>query len=355
VAKSFKNLWPQVVSFENLLLAARKAQKGKRFMENTARFNLNLEKELLCLQSELTNESYRPGRYREFTIYEPVRRMISAAPYRDRVVHHALCNVIEPLFEKGFIHDNYANRRDKGTHRAIDRFQGYMRNYRFVLKCDIRKYFPSIDHDILLDILRRKVADKDVMRLVETIVRSSNPQEAVLDYHPGDDLFTPYERHKGLPIGNLTSQFLANIYLNGFDHFIKDEMGCRAYLRYVDDFAVFGNKKDRLWEIKRLIDVYLEGLRLRLHEKKTRVFPVSSGCEFLGFHLYPNMRRVKRANVDMFRKRLSRMQRQYSDGAIALDTIKQSLNGWLGHVRYANSYKLRTKIFAEVSFCRGAG
>ena len=144
--KREKNLYPEIISFDNLFSAARKAQKGKRFKNDTAKFNLNLEKELFSIQNELKGKTYHPGKYREFKIYEPKKRLISAAPYRDRVVHHALCNVIEPIFERMFIHDSYANRKAKGTHRAVDRYQSFARKNRYVLRCDIQKFFPSIDH-----------------------------------------------------------------------------------------------------------------------------------------------------------------------------------------------------------------
>ncbi len=152
-----------LISTENLLLAANKAQKGKRFTENCAKFNLNLEKELFKVQKELSNKTDNPGRYKEFLVYEPVKRLISAAPYRDRVVHHALCNIIEPLFERSFIYGSYANRKEKGTHKAIERFNSYMSRYQYVLKCDRKKYFPSIDHDILYNLLYKKIADPDVL------------------------------------------------------------------------------------------------------------------------------------------------------------------------------------------------
>jgi len=235
--KTYKNLYETIFSFDNLSLAARKAQRGKRFKENVAQFNMNLEKELLNLLGELQQQNYQPGEYRSFFIYEPKKRMISAAPYRDRVVHHALMNVIGSIFEKSFIFDSYANQIGKGTHRAVQRFQTYLRRYRYVLKCDIKKYFPSIDHEILKQKIRRKIADQKTLWLIDTIIDNSNPQVPVIDYFPGDDLLTPIERRRGLPIGNLTSQFFANVYLNDFDHFVKEQLRCQAYVRYVDDCA----------------------------------------------------------------------------------------------------------------------
>jgi retron-type reverse transcriptase len=235
--KRFGNLWPQITTWENLVLAAKKAQRGKRYRDNVLDFNDNLESELLNLQEELSNHTYSPGPYRTFQIVEPKKRMISAAPYRDRVVHHALCNVIVPLFEPSFIHQTYANRAGYGTHKALRQFAKYTREYRYVLQCDIRQYFPSIDHQILKTALRRKLKCPSTLWLVDTIIDASNEQEEVSYYFEGDDLFTPGERRRGLPIGNLTSQFFANVYLSGFDHFVKERLSGAQYVRYVDDFV----------------------------------------------------------------------------------------------------------------------
>ncbi len=235
--KRKKNLYREIVSFSNFILAAHKAQKGKRFNEEVARFNLKLERNLFQMIEELTAETYQPGGYREFDIYEPKPRMISAAPYRDRVVHHALCNVIAPILESSMIFDSYANRKNKGTHKAILRFQKFSRQNTFVLKCDIRKFFPSIDHEILKTVLRRKIGCAKTLSLIDLIIDNSNSQEPHEVSFPGDDLFTAVERKKGLPIGNLTSQLFGNYYLNPLDHFLKETLGCKHYIRYVDDSA----------------------------------------------------------------------------------------------------------------------
>ena len=187
--KRYGKLWHQIIDWSNLLLAARYAQKGKRFRDNVLAFNYNLEPELFKLESELKSKTYRPGKYRSFRIYDPKPRLISAAPYRDRVVHHALCNIIVPLIEKSFIHDTYANRVGYVTHRALARFIEFARSSRYVLQCDIRKYFPSIDHEILKQIIRRKIKCQDTLWLIELIIDSSNPQEPVVEYFPGDDLW----------------------------------------------------------------------------------------------------------------------------------------------------------------------
>ncbi len=156
--KTFKNLYPQITNFENLVLAAINARQGKRYQTNVTRFHFRVEWELLELKQQLQNQTYQPGSYHTFYIYDPKKRMISAAPYRDRVVHHALCNIIQPIFENTFIYDSYANRVGKGTHKAIERCQAFSRKNKYVLKADIRKYFPSIDHQILKQIIRKKIA-----------------------------------------------------------------------------------------------------------------------------------------------------------------------------------------------------
>ena len=243
------NLWDGMISFENLLHAAQAAARGKRFKPGVARFVFDLERQLLRLHEELAGKTYRPGPYRTFTIYEGKTRQISAAPFRDRVVHHALTGVLEPIFERSFIFDSYACRKGKGTHAAVDRCQRFARRYRYVLKADVRKFFPSIDHRVLEGAIARKIKDPDVLWLVGRIIDHSNPQDPVLMWFPGDDLFTPTERRRGLPLGNQTSQFFANVYLDPLDHFITDRLGL-SYVRYVDDFLVFADDKRRLREAR---------------------------------------------------------------------------------------------------------
>jgi retron-type reverse transcriptase len=255
--KTYNRLFNKIVSFENLLSAARKAQKGKRFKKATALFNLNLEKELLRLQEELNQGTYRHGGYYDFFIYDPKQRLISAAPYRDRVVHHALCNVIDPIFDRTFIFDSYACHNGKGTHKAVDRYTAFARKNKYVLKCDIKKYFYSIDHQILMAAVKRKIRCKKTLNLIREIV-SSRKDAGIIDYFAADDLFTPYLRKRTIPIGNLTSQFFANVYLNGFDHFVKQQLKCRHYIRYVDDFVALGNSKAQLYKIKARMQEYLD-------------------------------------------------------------------------------------------------
>jgi len=352
--KRHKHLFDDITAFENLLRAAEKAQKGKRFTPATAQFNHRLESELLQLQEELQTQTYRLGRYKEFYINDPKPRMISAAPYRDRVVHHALCNVIEPIFERTFIYDSYACRKGKGTHAGVDRLTRFMQTNDYALKCDIKKYFPSIDHEILKGLIRRKIGCARTLWLIDLIIDGSNPQEEVPDYFAGDDLFAPSQRRKGIPIGNQTSQFFANVYLNGFDHFVKEELGCRHYVRYVDDFATLGDDKGWLWEVKAAIEEYLETrLRLRLHPKKQWVLPVTDGVDFLGYRVFPTHRRVRRSSGWRFARRLKRMQEQYRKGTIDLAKVRQRIASWLGHAAHADTYGLRSALLGSAVFSRG--
>jgi len=351
--KRHKNLYAKLCSFDNLILAAKNARKGKRFILQVMRFHDRLEQELLSIQKELVSHTYQPGMYRPFWIHDKGKqRYISSAPYRDRVVHHVLINIIGPVFERTFIFDSYANRKGKGTHKGLDRCQDFSRNNQFVLKCDISKYFPSIDHEILKQIVRQKLADADVLWLVDTIIDASNAQEPVCEYFPGDDLWTPFNRRKGIPIGNLTSQFFANMYLNGFDHFVKETLLCKAYLRYVDDFLCFHQSKELLHEIRHRMTEYLQTLRLKLHPKKSRVFPVKSGIPFLGFRVYPNHRRLCKRNSMAFRRRLRHYSYLYRIGEKELADITPSVQGWLAHAFHGDTYRLRRQLFSEIRFKR---
>lgn len=348
--KTYRHLYRQIYSFENLYLAYRKARKGKRGREGPADFERIQEEELLSLQEELRLFTYKPGAYRSFYIHDPKKRLISAAPFRDRVVHHALCNVIQPIWEERFIFDSYANRVGKGTHRALDRTTQFARRYQYVLQCDIRQYFPSIDHELLISEFARRVRDESTLWLCQQILNSgvgvlSDEYEMV--WFPGDDLFAA-NRPRGLPIGNLTSQFWANVYLNGFDHFIKRELKCPAYLRYVDDFLLFANDRRMLLNWKGEIIQWLSGLRLTLHERSAQVYPVQTGIPFLGFRVFPDHRRVKRRKVIHFRRKLRRSVRDYASGNIPFAKLDAMIKGWANHVRYADTLGLRRSILGDI-------
>ncbi|TAN41080.1 MAG: RNA-dependent DNA polymerase [Nitrospirae bacterium] len=342
--KRHGNLFSKIASFETLYAASRKARKGKRLKDSVMAFEKNIEVELFRLKEELIAGRYRPGTYNEFTIYERKPRKISAAPYRDRVVHHALCNIIEPIFDKTFISESYACRKGKGTHSALDRFTAFCRKNKYVLKTDIRKYFASIDHEILFEKIAKKIKCRDTLWLVKLIIDNSNRQEPVNDYFEGDSLFEPVDRRKGIPIGNLTSQLFANIYLNALDHFIKEVLGCRCYIRYVDDITVFGNDKKRLWEIKAGIEKFLIKDRLKLHPKKTVVIPASAGVDHLGYRIFQTHRRLRKDTSLRFAGRLRNLRRLFGQRVITFAKMNASVQSWLGHAKHADTYGLRIKI-----------
>lgn len=343
-------LWDDVTGFENLLLAARNAQKSKRFQAKVLNFNYNLEAELQQIQQQLRSKTYQPGAYRTFHITEPKPRLISAAPYRDRVVHHALCNVIMPIFERTLIADTYANRSGFGTHRALRRFTSFARSSRYVLQCDIRKYFPSIDHAILKGLIRRKIKCPDTLWLIDTIIDRSNEQEPSVHYFPGDDLITPALRRHGLPIGNLTSQFFANIYLNGFDHFVKEHLHATKYLRYVDDFALFSDDPSYLADARVAIETYLAGLRLKIHPIKSQLFETQIGASFVGFRVLPDCIRIRSPNLLRARRRIRRLKRGYRSGRVSFDRLNQSMQSWGAHLKHGNTWRLRQRIFGKLFF-----
>jgi retron-type reverse transcriptase len=350
--KRHGNLWPTLTSFEHLLRSSEKAKRGKRFRPAVARYEFALERELWKLREQLLGKTYCPGKYRSFYIYEPKKRLISAAPYRDRIVHHALTGVLEPIFEPTFITDSYACRKGKGTHAAVDRCQQFAQRFRYVFKTDIRKFFPSMDHAILKELVARKIKDPDVLWLVGHIVDGSNPQEDVQHYFPGDDLFTPGEHQRGIPIGNQTSQFCANVYLDPLDHFVKERLRFKGYVRYVDDFLLFSNDKRQLNEARERISEFLIQLRLRLHPRKNAIFPVGEGIRFLGYRVFPTHRLLAKENVWRFLRRVRRMKNDYRDGGITLSEIKQRLMSWPGHARQADTHSLRESLFDTISFQR---
>jgi hypothetical protein len=341
------NVFNRVTDWSNLLRAYRKAARGKRGKSAAATFEHHLADRLLQLQDDLQTGHYQPRPYVSFMIHDPKRRKISAAAFRDRVVHHALCNIIEPLFESQFINHSYANRIGKGTHRAVDYLQTCSRQYRYVLRLDVVKHFPSIDHLILYDILADTVRDDRVRWLIRQILASGAGvlhDEYEMVYFPGDDLFAA-QRERGLPIGNLTSQFWSNVYLNPLDWFITQDLRCGAYLRYVDDAALFSNSKKQLYRWKQAIMAFLATLRLTIHEPQAQVVPCEQGIPWLGFVVYPTHRRLKRRNVVNFTRRLETNLDLYAQGRITFAELDASIQGWVNHVRYADTWGLREHIF----------
>ncbi|MFH1541724.1 MAG: reverse transcriptase/maturase family protein [bacterium] len=328
--KRHHHLFEKICSFENLLLAAKKAQRGKRFKTSTSNFNFELESSLVTLQRKLQDQTYRMGEYKHFHIYDPKKRLISAAPYCDRVVQHALCNIIEPIFDRSLIFDSYACRKGKGSHKAVDCFTEFSRKNKYVLKCDVKAYFASIDHDILYQLILQKIKDSKTLWLIKLIIDS-----------------TP---SPGIPIGNLTSQIFANLYLSGLDHYLKEAVGCWHYLRYMDDLIVFSNDKADLRKYKKIVQDQLESLKLKLHLNKCQIYLTKKGVSFLGYKVYPTHRLIIRRNIKRLRKRLRNYFALLQRKLITEQKIICSVQSWLGYAIHADSYNLRKQLLTELDF-----
>ncbi|MCP4426362.1 MAG: RNA-dependent DNA polymerase [Chloroflexi bacterium] len=344
--KTFKNLYPRIHNFATLETAFHKARRGKRKKANVAAFENNLDLELIALCDELQAETYQPGGYRHFHIYDGKPRRISAAPFRDRVVHHALCYVTEPIWEAQFFHDSYACRAGKGTHAALDRCTHFARRFPYVLQADIVQFFPSVDHQILYQLLSRHIACPPTLRLIQKIIRSGQGIHADrydMQWFPDDDLLAA-SRPRGLPIGNQTSQFWANVYLHELDRFIKQELRCKAYLRYCDDFMLFAPDKPTLHRWRQQIESFLITLRLKIHHHKTSVHPVTNGIPFLGFLVFPTHRRLQRQNGVRFQRRFQRQRAQLANGQITLDDLDRSVQAWIAHASHGDTWGLRRSL-----------
>lgn len=343
--KRHKHLFEQVCSFENLHAAATAAMRGKRGKRPAATFFANLEEEMIALREELLDGSYQHGRYHYFQIHEPKQRTVAAAPFRDRVVHHAVVRVLEPLFEKRFIEDSYACRKGKGTHAAMRRAAQFARKYPVALKCDIRKYFTNIDHEILSNQLARVIGDPRLLDLMHGILASHS--EGVRRIW-GVDLFSSRQVGRGLPIGNLTSQFWANVYLNALDHFVKHELRCKGYVRYMDDFLLFGHDKAALKAQGRVLKRWVcHHLRLDVHPDKYRLLRSAAGVDFCGFVVFADGRiRVRSETARRFHRRHRHQLRLAIAGTLDFEIVRATVAAWIGHVKHAQSIGLRRAVFS---------
>jgi len=298
--------------------------------KDAQKFSFHLERELLLLRQELSTHHWKPDPYRYFKIFEPKERVISAASFRDRVVHHALIGLLEPIYERSFIFDSYATRKNKGTHAARSRAQHFLRKHTYFLKCDILQYFSSIDHDHLKNRLRLKIKDEDFLI----------PLFKIID-HAGD-------QGKGLPIGNLTSQFLANVYLDPFDYFIKEQLRAKAYLRYMDDFVLFHDRMASLkhWH-KEIQDFLLRPLQLELKPQSTTFNTAHHGLSFLGARIYRSTVRIKRENLKRALKNIRHRTWQYHNGHITPEEYQQTLNSYTAYLESFDTFQLRKGILNQ--------
>jgi retron-type reverse transcriptase len=336
--KAYNNLFTSVVDYENLYNAYVKAKRGKRYRIEALRFKENLEENLIELQNELIWNMYTPLPYRQFWVSDPKRRLISAPAFRDRVVHHALVQVIEPIFEKKFISDSFACRKGLGTHAAVARIQHFARiahrNYGefYVLKLDVHRFFPSINHAILKKEFARAISDKMVNALYRVVIDSFETDG------------------RGLPIGALTSQLSANIYLNALDHFIKDICGARYYVRYMDDMIILHPSKQHLRRLWILIEGYLNAyLDLELNPK-SRIFLWKQGIDFCGYRIWPTHIKPKKATIQRTRRRLKRYAELYRSNPRILEKAKQSILSFLGYTKHCRCRTTTIGILNSIVF-----
>lgn len=355
--KRFKDLYRQVYDFENLYLAYREARKSKRYRDEVLRFSANLESNLIQLQNELIWKQYKVSRYREFYVYDPKKRLIMALPFRDRVVQWAIYRVINPLLDRQFIYDSYACRVGKGTHKAADRLQYWLRyldrrySKVYVLKQDISKYFYRVDHAVLKGILRKKIADRDLLWLLDTIIDGDGQKFGI----PLGDHDFEFDRLAdiGMPIGNLTSQLFANLYLNEADQYAKHQLRLKYYIRYMDDILVLHPDKKYLHEVKEVLGAFLtDELHLTLN-RKTGIRLANQGIDFVGYRIWPTHRRVRRRTVKKIKQRLRQMAAEYAAGLLSLEEINAVVQSYIGHLSHADTYRLRQKLFSEFVLRRG--
>ncbi|MGP8289052.1 reverse transcriptase domain-containing protein [Vreelandella zhanjiangensis] len=349
MSKTFNNLYPQIYDFENLLSAYGRARQGKRNRPAIKRFHYNLESNLIDIQNHLIWESWKTGEYRHFTLYEPVYRKGAALPFRDRVMQHSLVAALEPCFGPRMIADTYACIENRGTHKGADKAQSMLREVQrkhgqaYVLKADISKYFYNINHGILRAIVRKRVACKRTLKLIDEIIGSSADPE---DINP-----------VGIPLGNLTSQLFANIYLGELDLYVKHALREKYYVRYMDDFCIIHHDKDYLHILREIIENFLwSQLGLKTNQK-TQIFPVSlrngRALDFLGYRIWTTHRRLRKSSIRRMVRKMRSMQKAYAMGSIDLEDIRPVVHSWLAHAEHADTLGLRRQILARFPFMKG--
>jgi retron-type reverse transcriptase len=335
--KRHGSLFEKIYDFDNLLSAFQKAKKGKRYKNEVLLYTSKLEENLINLQNHLIWQTFEPGKYNEFIIYEPKKRIISAPQFKDRVLHHAIYKVLNPIYEKIFIYDSYACRAGKGTHAGANRLTKYIRMHSsnaYCLKCDISQYFHNIDHEVLKEILRKKIKCAKTLWLLDKIIDTNGESE-------------------GLGLGALTSQLFANIYLNELDYYVKQTLKIRHYIRYMDDFIIISDSKDELREIRQNIEGFLwDRLKLTTNQK-TQIFPVKQGINFLGYRIWPSHRLLRKSSIKRIKRRLKRLSKDYQEGRATISQIRPVLSSWLGHASHADSYGVRKKILDSFKLCHG--
>lgn len=323
--KRHGNLYDKIICSENLQLAYEKARRGKSRMHNVQRFERDVQVNLESIRQSLVNKTFSTSGYQVKKIYVPKERDIYVLPFApDRIVQHAIMNVLEPIWDSRFIADSYACRIGKGIHAGSLRTMEFVRKYRYVLKCDIAKFYPSIDHDVLYGIVQRKIKCADTLWLLKDIIYSA----------PGG---------KNAPIGNYTSQWFCNLYLNELDQLVKHQFKVKGYLRYCDDFCLFSDDKKQLRQLAEDLRVFLAE-RLKLTFSKCELFPVSQGVDFLGYRHFRNYILVRKSTATRVRRRLANLPRQLAAGEITEEQYRSSIASTRGWLKWANTHNLSVAL-----------
>jgi len=336
LSHSFEN----IISVANLLSAWREFIRGKKKRWDVQEFSLNLMDNILELHHDLKSLTYKHGGYQAFKINDPKPRDIHKASVRDRLLHHAIYRILYPFFDKTFITDSYSCRLNKGTHKAVNKFRGFAlkvsrNNTRtcWALKCDIRKFFVNIDHDILLNILIEYILDENIIWLLENVINS----------------FTA-----GLPLGNLTSQLFVNIYMNKFDQFVKHKLKARYYIRYADDFVIFSYNKKWLEKQIGLIREFLrQELKLELHPDKIFIKTISSGVDFLGMINFSNYRVLRTKTKRRMLKKINKKREAWQNELISEESFNQSLQSYLGVLKHCHGHNIEKRLYGSSPDCHG--
>ncbi len=335
MSKKVNNIFCSNLTFMKFYEAHNRARKNKTNKREVIEFEMNLEQNLVNLIREIESGRYKVGEYRSFVVYEPKERVIEALPYRDRVVHQWYVHeFIFPYILPKFIDTTYACLDDKGTHNAVAKIEKYMRIYKrnidskfWILKCDISKFFYSINPKILFEILCKTYKDKKLLKFTKKILFENREKNTV-----------------GIPIGNYTSQYFANIYLNGLDQYAKRILSLKYYVRYMDDFIILLKTKEECIEVKKKIEEFIESsLNLKLN-KKSRYYPNKIGVNFCGYRTFCTHRLLRVSSKKKIKRKIKKWNNDFKRGNINITFVLQSLNSWLSHTSYCNSYNLKDKI-----------
>ena len=354
--RSVHALWERLHEPASVHRAWLAAARGKRGRADVSAFERGWPDAVVALSRALRAETWRPAGYRSFALQDRgKRRLISAAPFADRIVHHAITAAIEPVWERRFLPWSFANRKGRGTHAALAQALRGAARFRWALKLDVQRFFPSVDHAVLLGLLGRHLRERPLVTLLGHVVRSGDgvlASEWKPTLFPGDDLLA-LTRPKGMPIGNQTSQFFANVYLHPLDLFIAQELTPGLAARYVDDVLVFDDDRGRLHEARARIEEKLAELRLKAHPRKTRLYDVRQGVPFVGYRVLPWGARLPAAAVTRFHQQLRAAAEGYADGVFDLADVRQRVAGIIGHARPARAGRLLEELLEAYPLVRG--